>query len=186
MHRDLKCENLLLFERHTLKIADFGFARRVTASDLSSTFFGSAAYAALELLKGEPYPGPIADCWSIGVILFIMICSRMPYSDCSINELVKQQAKPVKFPHKRTLNPDFVQLVNNILCFDLKKRYRLHQIMTNSWCATAKLQMPTDPMAHHRAGSMDSGVSSHRTDDEVSLDPPVVATRMVPTTTHAK
>lgn len=177
VHRDLKCENLLLFERSTLKIADFGFARKIGSSDLSKTFCGSAAYAAPELLKGEPYPGPIADCWSIGVILFIMICSRMPYSDCSINELVDQQSKPVKFPHKKNLNIEYIDLVNNILCFDLKKRFRLHQIMNHHWnVITVAKVPPSREKQQQQQHTFDSGCGSARNSITTILEPPVVNT----------
>jgi len=51
VHRDLKCENILLSNNNTVKIADFGFARRMGDRDLSMTFCGSAAYAAPEILQ---------------------------------------------------------------------------------------------------------------------------------------
>ena len=162
VHRDLKCENLLLFERLTLKIADFGFARRISSgSEMSSTFCGSAAYAAPELLKGEPYDGPVADCWSMGVILFIMVCSRMPYSDCSIQELVEQQSKTVKFPHKKSLNPEFVDLVGKVLSFDIKKRFGLTQIMTHTW--TVLMKSPLSEQHSRRISEADSAIGSART-----------------------
>ena len=51
VHRDLKCENVLLNEKNNVKIADFGFARRISKNDLSLTYCGSAAYAAPEILQ---------------------------------------------------------------------------------------------------------------------------------------
>ena len=51
VHRDLKCENILLSEKNCVKLADFGFARRISKNDLSMTYCGSAAYAAPEILQ---------------------------------------------------------------------------------------------------------------------------------------
>ncbi|XP_064466356.1 testis-specific serine/threonine-protein kinase 4-like isoform X2 [Ornithodoros turicata] len=83
VHRDLKCDNLLLSKQMELKIADFGFARSHLRLDtksqrfkyqgpLSSTFCGSYAYASPELLTGIPYQPHLADIWSMGVILYFM------------------------------------------------------------------------------------------------------------------
>lgn len=56
---DIKCENLLLDENYTIKLIDFGFARKDTMTAdqqviLSKTFCGSYAYASPEILKGTP------------------------------------------------------------------------------------------------------------------------------------
>lgn len=53
LHRDLKCENILLDEGNNVKITDFGFAKHYDKSALCKTFCGSAAYAAYEILKGN-------------------------------------------------------------------------------------------------------------------------------------
>lgn len=72
-YRDLKCENLLLDVNNTIKISDFGFARRFELGEMCRTFCGSAAYAAPEILQGIPYEPTGYDVWSMGVILYIMV-----------------------------------------------------------------------------------------------------------------
>ena len=78
VHRDLKCENLILDGRYNLKITDFGFARagmkpKAGKYSLSETYCGSYAYAPPEILTGTPYPPQMADIWSSGVILYVMV-----------------------------------------------------------------------------------------------------------------
>ena len=78
VHRDLKCENLILDARNNLKITDFGFARAGMKPKggqylLSETYCGSYAYAPPEILTGTPYPPQMADIWSSGVILYVMV-----------------------------------------------------------------------------------------------------------------
>lgn len=78
VHRDLKCENLLLDKDENLKVTDFGFAKRLVKGGdglikLSDTYCGSYAYAAPEILIGVPYAPQNVDVWSMGVVLFSMV-----------------------------------------------------------------------------------------------------------------
>ena len=80
VHRDIKCENLLLDKENNLKITDFGFAKKIVKSKsgqlaTSETYCGSYAYAAPEILKGQPYDAGLAEVWSTGVVLYTMVSS---------------------------------------------------------------------------------------------------------------
>ncbi|XP_027456928.2 testis-specific serine/threonine-protein kinase 5-like [Zalophus californianus] len=66
VHRDLKCENILLDDQGLLKLTDFGFANRLgLKNSLLSTFCGSVAYTAPEILMSKKYNGEQADLWSL-------------------------------------------------------------------------------------------------------------------------
>ncbi|CAG0879572.1 unnamed protein product [Darwinula stevensoni] len=103
-HRDLKCENIFLASNSMIKVTDFGFSRSALDPDtgrrvLSSTFCGSAAYAAPELIQGTPYNPMMCDIWSSGCILFIMVCGRMPYDDADVRcQLTAQLNRKVEYP----------------------------------------------------------------------------------------
>jgi len=74
--------------QNNLKVIDFGFAR----GDLSpvegeykrsETYCGSYAYAAPEILMKVPYIPQLADVWSMGVILYVMVRRRQSFQ-CAI------------------------------------------------------------------------------------------------------
>ena len=83
VHRDLKPENILLSNDGpdaTVKLADFGFAKRLDTdkdgarvADSLMTACGSPSYVAPEILSGRSY-GSAVDCWSLGVITYILLC----------------------------------------------------------------------------------------------------------------
>jgi serine/threonine protein kinase len=89
VHRDLKPENILcsstdLSDDCGIKITDFGLAKQLTADGLK-TFCGTPQYFAPEVLSrrdtvmGRGRYGQEADCWSLGVILYILLCGMPPF-----------------------------------------------------------------------------------------------------------
>ncbi|XP_013392325.1 testis-specific serine/threonine-protein kinase 3-like [Lingula anatina] len=64
-HRDIKCENVLLDEELNVKLTDFGFSCPTSEGDLLTQRCGSYAYAAPEILDGDPYEGFKTDIWSM-------------------------------------------------------------------------------------------------------------------------
>jgi len=98
VHRDIKCENLLITTEGTLKVADFGFARHFTDEDLSQTFCGSTAYTAPEVLKASGgYNAFLADTWSCGIILFILLTGSMPFNKSNLHSIIKSKTVSGRF-----------------------------------------------------------------------------------------
>jgi len=82
-HRDLKPQNLLLETNSSdsrLKIADFGFARRVHSPLSLTTRCGTPTYVAPEILKNHPHDES-ADMWSVGVILYVLLIGYPPFME---------------------------------------------------------------------------------------------------------
>lgn len=129
VHRDLKCENLLLDSHMRLKISDFGFARKYNSN--LKTFCGSFAYAAPEVILGNPYNGPLADIWSMGVILYAMVTGRLPFKDTSTSVLMADIAAGVKFSTRHT--DKLRSLVTKILTFLPHDRADMAFIQTHPW-----------------------------------------------------
>ena len=129
VHRDLKCENLLLDSHMRLKISDFGFARKYNGN--LRTFCGSFAYAAPEVILGNPYNGPLADIWSMGVILYAMVTGRLPFKDTSTSVLMADIAAGVKFSSRHT--DKLRSLVTKILTFLPHDRADMALIQGHPW-----------------------------------------------------
>nr|XP_042127012.1 maternal embryonic leucine zipper kinase isoform X2 [Peromyscus maniculatus bairdii] len=91
-HRDLKPENLLFDEYHKLKLIDFGLCAKPKGhKDYHlQTCCGSLAYAAPELIQGKSYLGSEADVWSMGILLYVLMCGFLPFDDDNVMALYKK------------------------------------------------------------------------------------------------
>ncbi|XP_036597756.1 testis-specific serine/threonine-protein kinase 2 [Trichosurus vulpecula] len=144
VHRDLKCENLLLDKDFNIKLSDFGFSKRCVRDGngriiLSKTFCGSAAYAAPEVLQGIPYQPKVYDIWSLGVILYIMVCGAMPYDDSDIKKMLRiQKEHRVDFPRSKNLTGECKDLIYRILQPDVNRRLHIDEILSHSWMQPPK------------------------------------------------
>ncbi|KAJ8317950.1 hypothetical protein KUTeg_003041 [Tegillarca granosa] len=65
VHRDIKCDNIMLDDHYNIKLIDFGFSRYMPQNQILETACGSYVYAAPEVLAGDQYDGVQADIWSI-------------------------------------------------------------------------------------------------------------------------
>ncbi|XP_074177784.1 testis-specific serine/threonine-protein kinase 1 [Rhinolophus sinicus] len=139
VHRDLKCENLLLDKDFNIKLSDFGFSKRCLRDDggrltLSKTFCGSAAYAAPEVLQGIPYQPKVYDIWSLGVILYIMVCGSMPYDDSNVKKMLRiQKEHRVNFPRSKHLTGECKDLIYRMLQPDVNRRLHIDEILSHCW-----------------------------------------------------
>lgn len=142
-HRDLKCENILLSKRLNIKLADFGFARYCCDKEgrniKSETYCGSAAYASPEVVSGDPYDPKLADAWSLGVILFIMLNAKMPFDDRSLSKLLDFQRNK-KFTFSRKLQDKISAQAKATVAVLLEPephaRWNLREILNCSWLRT--------------------------------------------------
>ncbi|KNC99632.1 CAMK/CAMKL/MARK protein kinase [Spizellomyces punctatus DAOM BR117] len=132
IHRDLKPENLLLDETKTIKIIDFGFGNNFTMEGLLDTFCGSPFYAAPEMILGKKYEGPEVDMWSLGVILFALLCGHLPFDDDNMKELYRKIASG-SYTCPDYLMPSARHLISRLITVDPKKRATLDEVLVHPW-----------------------------------------------------
>lgn len=89
-HRDLKPENILCGDTlEEVKIADFGLSKMVLPKEKMEGACGTLSYVAPEVLTQQGY-GVQADIWSMGVILFLVMCGKLPFDGDDQNEIIRK------------------------------------------------------------------------------------------------
>ncbi|XP_074628418.1 RAC-alpha serine/threonine-protein kinase-like [Acropora palmata] len=103
VYRDLKLENLLLDSEGHIKIADFGLCKEdITYGATTKTFCGTPEYLAPEVLEDNDY-GPAVDWWGVGVVMYEMMCGRLPFYNRDHETLFELiLTEDVKFPTRIT------------------------------------------------------------------------------------
>jgi len=82
VHRDLKLENILLDKHENVKLVDFGFTREYEGrTSYLQTWCGTVCYSAPEMIRGEKYAGEKVDVWSLGIILYALLCGELPFDE---------------------------------------------------------------------------------------------------------
>lgn len=137
-HRDLKPENLLLTSENDdsdIKIADFGFAKRVKEPKSLTTQCGTPGYVAAEILEGKPYDTQ-ADMWSIGVIVYILLGGYPPFIESNQRTLFRKIRKGQYEFHEEywgQVSEDAKDLIRNLLTVDPDTRYDSAKALSNKW-----------------------------------------------------
>uniref|UniRef100_A0A7S1NGA1 non-specific serine/threonine protein kinase n=1 Tax=Eutreptiella gymnastica TaxID=73025 RepID=A0A7S1NGA1_9EUGL len=139
-HRDLKPENLLLDDKGILKISDFGLSNlqpnsgsgQMGAGQQLYTMCGTPEYVAPEVLRDQGYNGFIADVWSCGVILYVMLAGSLPFRDTE-KSTVFQKIKAAQYEMKPFFPEGAQDLIRKLLVVDPAKRWTLEQVAEHEW-----------------------------------------------------
>uniref|UniRef100_A0A8C5I9K3 Maternal embryonic leucine zipper kinase n=1 Tax=Gouania willdenowi TaxID=441366 RepID=A0A8C5I9K3_GOUWI len=152
-HRDLKPENLLIDEDRNLKLIDFGLCAKPKGGlgyELM-TSCGSPAYAAPELLQGKAYIGSEADVWSMGVLLFALLCGYLPFDDENCMALYR------KITRGKYDNPCWLSTIILLLALcrvDPKRRVTVQQLLDHPW-VTKDYNSPVEWYSRQPHGHID-------------------------------
>ena len=147
-HRDIKPENVLLSADGNLKIADFGLATLFEYNGrmkLSTTLCGSPPYIAPEVIRcstrgpnrGDGYRADLADIWSCGVVLFVLLVGNTPWdspTDESYEycEYAKNNVDPCDELWKR-LPPATLSLLRGMMKINVANRFSLEDVRRHPW-----------------------------------------------------
>ncbi|XP_072470936.1 serine/threonine-protein kinase SIK1 [Notamacropus eugenii] len=132
VHRDLKTENLLLDASMNIKLADFGFGNFYKSGEPLSTWCGSPPYAAPEVFEGKEYEGPHLDIWSLGVVLYVLVCGSLPFDGPNLPTL-RQRVLEGRFRIPFYMSQDCETLIRRMLVVDPTKRITIAQIKHHKW-----------------------------------------------------
>ncbi|KAM9734105.1 serine/threonine-protein kinase SIK2 isoform 1-T1 [Menidia menidia] len=153
VHRDLKAENLLLDGHMNIKIADFGFGNFFQPGEPLATWCGSPPYAAPEVFEGQQYEGPQLDIWSMGVVLYVLVCGALPFDGPTL-PVLRQRVLEGRFRIPYFMTEDCEHLIRRMLVLDPSKRLSVAQIKEHKWMA---LDVPVQrPVLYQQPLSADS------------------------------
>lgn len=144
VHRDLKPENLLftsMDDGAEIKVVDFGFARLKEEKEPLHTPCFTLHYAAPEVLNGESCGyDENCDLWSLGVILYTMLCGRAPFharsrDDSALAVMTRIKSGEFSFssPAWAGVSQEAKAVVQGLLTVNPNQRLRMSDLRNNSW-----------------------------------------------------
>lgn len=140
VHRDLKPENLLYFSPHDdskIMISDFGLSKMEGTGGVMATACGTPGYVAPEVLAQKPYSKAV-DCWSIGVIAYILLCGYPPFYDENDSKLFEQILKAdyeFDAPYWDDISDSAKDFISCLMEKDPEKRFTCDQALEHPWIA---------------------------------------------------
>jgi len=143
VHRDVKAENMLLDDNMNVKLIDFGFSNIYDPTNVLQTFCGSPTYASPELVQRHAYTGPEVDCWSLGVLLYVLVSGELPFTGDTYLELY-QKIVSAAYKMPTYLTPACKDLILNMLQPDPENRLNIIQICNHPWVLAGHLTVPAE------------------------------------------
>ena len=131
IHRDIKPENVLLNERLTAKLTDFGWSNYIQEEKERKTVCGTPIYLAPEIIKEKGHDEKV-DIWCIGVLLFELITGKVPFQGRDI-ETLKSNILHLKIAWPKEMDQNAKDLVSKILKLDPSERLPLEDILKHDF-----------------------------------------------------
>ncbi|KAJ3473186.1 hypothetical protein NLI96_g13097 [Meripilus lineatus] len=157
---NLKIENILISQTGNIKIIDFGLSNLYDPLAHLATFCGSLYFAAPELLNAKVYTGPEVDVWSFGVVLYVLVCGKVPFDDQSMPALhAKIKRGLVEYPV--WLSAECKHLLTRMLVTNPAARAPLSEVMSHPWMLRGYRGPPDSHLVHReplRADELDRQV----------------------------
>lgn len=132
IHRDLKCDNIMLDRNDQIRLIDFGLSRKITRNQKEQPC-GTPYYMSPEVITEGKFSEK-SDIWSLGVILYSMVCGYLPFDKPTLDLLFEQISDPdeeVNFP--LDLTSDLIDLLSRMLDKNHERRITLEEIRAHPW-----------------------------------------------------
>jgi len=176
VHRDLKLENTLLdgSPKPVLKICDFGYSKSTVLDSQPKSTVGTPAYIAPEVLQRKKYDGKVADVWSCGVTLYVMLVGAYPFEDPAEPRNFRKtihriMAVRYSFPASLRISRDCMDLISRIFVKDAGERITIPEIKAHRWFTkTAPREAPAshDPDSEQTVEAIRDLIEKARSKDE--------------------
>uniref|UniRef100_A0A803Y7Y0 Calcium/calmodulin-dependent protein kinase type 1G n=1 Tax=Meleagris gallopavo TaxID=9103 RepID=A0A803Y7Y0_MELGA len=137
VHRDLKPENLLYLtpeENSKIMITDFGLSK-MEQNGIMSTACGTPGYVAPEVLAQKPYSKAV-DCWSIGVITYILLCGYPPFyeeTESKLFEKIKEGYYEFESPFWDDISESAKDFIRHLLEKNPDTRFSCEEALRHPW-----------------------------------------------------
>ena len=131
-HRNLRTEHILFDSSNRPKIVGFGYSSFYESNKNIEGGYGSLCYTCPEIIDDNPYNPELADVWSLGVILYVLICGYLPFSDeDDIKNKNLISSANIDFP--KEISNKIKDLLKHMLDKNPKKRYNFQKILKHPW-----------------------------------------------------
>jgi len=168
-HRDLKPENFLLKEKNlpvgqsTVKVIDFGIAKsfqhkpcgKGADSPCMKTLAGTAYYIAPEVLGGNY--SEKCDVWSIGVILYILLCGSPPFAGETDQEImlsVRTGRISFDLGEFNDVSKEAKQLILTMCTLRVKDRPSAGEVLNSAWVQQRSRKADSAPVSSAVIGKL--------------------------------
>ncbi|NXR14718.1 KCC1G kinase, partial [Semnornis frantzii] len=137
VHRDLKPENLLYLtpeDNSKIMITDFGLSK-MEQNGIMSTACGTPGYVAPEVLAQKPYSKAV-DCWSIGVITYILLCGYPPFyeeTESKLFEKIKEGYYEFESPFWDDISESAKDFIRHLLEKNPTTRFTCEEALRHPW-----------------------------------------------------
>ena len=141
-HRDIKPQNVFLHEQGddtSVRVANFGFAKKVTHENCLQTLCGTANYVAPEILdqqvRGYDHR---CDIWSLGVFAYVLLAGYSPFEGVHENLAVEILRGQYVFDEEYwcDISDSAKRMISSMLLVDPTQRITAAQALSCKWMET--------------------------------------------------
>ena len=136
-HRDIRIEHVLLDSNNIPKLIDFGYSCFYKKDNSLEEPIGSLSYACPEIIQQKSYSPELADVWSLGVCLYVMVCGYLPFceeDDEKNNNLIISG----KVDYPKEIGNICKDLIKKMLEVNPLKRINFLKITRHPWVKSSK------------------------------------------------